>query len=86
MNPSKPVNHMRRYAVGSAFAAVILLSPVAAFLMVVAIELLIDLSMAAGARALAAVAVTCVGLLLSRKFSRSSSRVIGGKCERIARV
>jgi hypothetical protein len=35
---------------------------------------------------LAAVAITCVGLLLSRKFSRSSSRVIGGKCERIARV
>jgi hypothetical protein len=73
MNPSKPVNHMRRYAVGSAFATVILLSPVAAFLMVVEIELLIDLSMAAGARPLAAVAITCVGLLVSRKFSRSSS-------------
>ena len=44
MSPSKPANAVRNYAVGSAIAALVLLGPVAALLMVAAAEMLIDAS------------------------------------------
>src|SRR5262252_6270251 len=50
MNLSKPVNPIRNYASGSVIAALILLSPVIAFLMVIAAEMLIDLLMVGGTK------------------------------------
>ena len=51
MNLSKPVNPTRNYAVGSVITSLILLSPVVAFLMVIAAEMLIDLLIVGGERA-----------------------------------
>ena len=48
MNLSKPVNPIRNYTFGSVIAALILLSPVIAFLMAIAAEMLIDLLMVGG--------------------------------------
>jgi hypothetical protein len=70
MNLSKPVNPIRSYAFGSVFAALILLSPVLAFLMVIAAEMLIDLLMVGGTSAVCAVAAGGIGLVLCRKFWR----------------
>ncbi len=70
MNLSKPVNPIRNYAVGSVITALILLSPVIAFLMVIAAEMLIDLLMVGGTSAVCVVAAGSIGLVLSRKFSR----------------
>ena len=67
MNLSKPVNPIRNYAFGSAIAALILLSPVFAFLVVIAAEMLIDLLMVGGTNAICAVAAGGIGLVLSRK-------------------
>ena len=68
MSPSKPANPVRNCAVGSAIAALILLGPVAAFLMVAAAEMLIDLLIVGGTSAVCAVAAGGIGLVLSRKF------------------
>ena len=70
MNLSKPVNPIRNYAFGSVIAALILLSPVIAFLMAIAAEMLIDLLMVGGTSAVCAVAAGGIGLVLSRKFRR----------------
>jgi hypothetical protein len=70
MNLSKPVNPIRYYAFGSVFAALILLSPVLAFLMVIAAEILIDLLMVGGTSAVCSVAAGGIGLILCRKFWR----------------
>ena len=70
MNLSKPVNPIRYYAFGSVFAGLILLSPVLAFLMVIAAEILIDLLMVGGTSAACAVAAGGIGLVLCRKFWR----------------
>jgi len=70
MNLSKPVNPIRNYAFGSAITALILLSPVVAFLMAIAAEMLIDLLMVGGTSAVCAVAAGGIGLVLSRKFWR----------------
>ena len=51
MSPSKPANPVRNYAVGSAIAALILLGPVAALLMVITAEMLIDLLIIGGTSA-----------------------------------
>ena len=48
MSPSKPANPVGNYAVGSAIAALILLGPVPALLMVAAAEMLIDLLIVGG--------------------------------------
>ena len=48
MNLSKPVNPIRNYAFGSVITALILLSPVVAFLMAIAAEMLIDSLMVGG--------------------------------------
>ena len=66
MSPSKPANPVRNYAVGSAIAALILLGPVAALLMVAAAEMLIDLLIVGGTSAVCAVAAGGIGLVLSR--------------------
>jgi len=70
MNLSKPVNPIRCYAFGSVFAALILLSPVLAFLVVIVAEMLIDSLMAGGTSAVCAIAAGGIGLVLSRKFWR----------------
>jgi len=68
MRPSKPANPVRNYAIGSAIAALILLSPVVAFLLVIAAEMLIDLLVVGGTGAVCAVAAGSIGLVVSRKF------------------
>jgi hypothetical protein len=70
MSPSKPANPVRNYAVGSAIAALILLGPVAALLVVSAAEILIDLLIVGGTSAVCAVAAGSIGLVLFRKFWR----------------
>ena len=75
MSPSKPANPARNCAVGSAIAALILLGPVAALLMVAAAEMLIDLLIVGGTSAVCAVAAGSIGLVLSRKFWRRSEVV-----------
>jgi len=70
MNLSKPVNPIRNYAFGSVITALILLSPIFAFLVVIAAEMLIDLLMVGGTSAVCVVAVGGIGLVLSRKFWR----------------
>jgi predicted lysophospholipase L1 biosynthesis ABC-type transport system permease subunit len=70
MNLSKPVNPIRNYPLGSVITALILLSPVVAFLMVIAAEMLIDLLMVGGTSAACVVAAGSIGLVLSRKLWR----------------
>jgi hypothetical protein len=70
MNLSKPINPIRNYALGSTITALILLSPVLAFLMVIATEMLIDLLMVGGTSVICAVAAGGIGLVLYRKFWR----------------
>jgi hypothetical protein len=70
MNLSKPVNPIRNYAFGSVIAALILFSPVLAFLVIIAAEMLIDLLMVGGMSAVCVVAAGGIGLVLSRKFWR----------------
>ena len=67
---SKPVRPIRNYAFRSVIMALILLSPVIGFLMVIAAEMLIDLLMVGGTSAVCAVAAGSIGLVLSRKFWR----------------
>jgi hypothetical protein len=61
MNLGKPVNRIRNYAFGSVITALILLSPVVAFVMVIAAEMLIDFLMVGGTSAVCAVAAGGVG-------------------------
>ena len=75
MNLSKPVNPIRNYAFGSVIAALILLSPVIAFLMAIAAEMLIDLLMVGGTSAVCAVVAGGIGLVLSRKYWRRTEVV-----------
>ena len=81
MNLSKPVNPVRNYAFGSAITALILISPVVAFLMVIAAEMLIDLLMVGGTSAVCAVAAGGIGLVLSRKFWRRPQAMHQSKLE-----
>ena len=62
---------VRNWAVGSAIAALVLLSPALAFLMGVAAEVVIDLMMEAGLAGICAVAAGVIGWVL---FRRRSSR------------
>jgi len=63
------MNGVRNWAVGSVIAALVLLSPTVAFLMVIAAELLIDLRMEVGITAACALATGAIGLVLYRKRS-----------------
>src|SRR5436189_127333 len=69
-DPGPVADPARNYAVGSAIAALILLGPVAALLMVAAAEMLIDLLIVGGTSAVCAVAAGSIGLMLFRKFWR----------------
>jgi hypothetical protein len=81
MNLSKPVNPIRYYAFGSVITALLLLSPVIAFLMVIAAEMLIDSLIVGGTSAVCAVAAGGIGLVLSRKFWRRREVVQQSKPE-----
>ena len=81
MNLSKPVNPIRNYAFGSVITALLLLSPVIAFLMVIAAEMLIDSLIVGGTSAVCAVAAGGIGLVLSRKFWRRREVVHQSKPE-----
>ena len=81
MSPRKPANPVRNYAIGSAIAALILLGPVVAFLMVIAAEMLIDLLMVGGTSVVCAVAAGAIALVLSRKFWRRPEVVHQSKPE-----
>ena len=70
MNLSKPVSPIRNYAFGSVITALILLSPVFAFLVIIAAEMLIDLLIVGGTSAVCAVAAGGIGLVLSRRLWR----------------
>ena len=70
MNLSKPANPIRNYAFGSVIATLILLSPVFAFLVIIAAEMLIDLLIVGGTSAVCAVAAGGIGLVLSRRLWR----------------
>ena len=78
---SKPVNPIRYYAFGSVITALLLLSPVIAFLMVIAAEMLIDSLIVGGTSAVCAVAAGGIGLVLSRKFWRRREVVQQSKPE-----
>jgi hypothetical protein len=60
---------LRNWAVGSVIAALILLSPIIAALMVISAELLIDLLMEARLTAVCIAAAGVIGWVLSRKRS-----------------
>ena len=77
MNLSKPVNPIRDYAFGSVIAALILLSPVFAFLVVIAAEMLIDSLMAGGTSAVCAIAAGGIGLDKSGQIVDNSARGFG---------
>jgi hypothetical protein len=81
MNLSKPVNPIRNYAFRSVITALILLSPVIAFLMAIAAEMLIDLLMVGETSAVCAVAAGGIGLVLSRRFWRRPEVVHQSKQE-----
>jgi hypothetical protein len=81
MNLSKPVNPIGNYAFGSVITALILLSPVVAFLMAIAAEMLIDLLYVQGTSAVCAVVAGGIGLGLSRKFWRRPEVVHQSKPE-----
>jgi hypothetical protein len=63
------MSSVRNWAVGSAIAALLLLSPVVAFLMVISAEMLIDFAMEAGATAVCIGPVGAIGWVLFRKRS-----------------
>jgi hypothetical protein len=62
------MNSVRKWAVGSAIAALILFSPVIAFLMVIVAEMQIDLLMEAGTAADCTIVAIGIGWVLYRKF------------------
>jgi nitrate reductase gamma subunit len=75
---------VRNWAAGSAIAMLILLSPVGAFLAVIAAEVLIDMLMEAGVTGVCAVTIGVVGCVLFRRILRSeTARQSGAKevCE-----
>jgi hypothetical protein len=65
---SDKLSNVRNWTVGSAIAALILLSPVFALLMFITAEMLIDLLMEGGATAVWAVAASGMGWVLFRNL------------------
>jgi hypothetical protein len=61
------VSNVRNWAVASAIAALILLSPIAAFLMVITAEMLIEVGIEARVPAICAAAAGAIGWVLFRK-------------------
>ena len=60
---------VRNWAAGSAIIALILLSPIVAFLVVIAAEMLMDLVMKVGVPVVCAVAAAVIGWVLFRRMS-----------------
>ena len=60
---------VRNWAAGSAIVALILLSPIVAFLVVILAEMLIDLVMEVGVPVVCAVAAAVIGWVLFRRMS-----------------
>jgi hypothetical protein len=60
---------LRTWVVWSVVAAVLLVSPVLAFLLIIAAEMLIDLLMEAKATTVSAIAVGAIGWVLFRRIS-----------------
>lgn len=63
----RSVSNVRNWAAASAIAALILLSPIVAFLVVITAELLIDVAIEARATAICATAAAAIGWALLRK-------------------
>jgi hypothetical protein len=84
MSPSKPAHPIQNYAFGSVITALAVLSPVVAFLMVIAAEMLIDIVMVGATSAACAVAAGGIGLVLSRKFWRRLEVVLQSEPELVA--
>jgi hypothetical protein len=68
MNVSTRQRPIRGYVIGAAISALALLSPVIAFLMLIAAEALTDLLLAAGTGAIYCIAAVAIGWVLFRKF------------------
>lgn len=68
MNLGKQINSVRRHAGGGIVSVLILFSPVAAFFVLIAAEVLVDVLLVAPNDALCAVAACLTGLVLSRKL------------------
>jgi predicted signal transduction protein with EAL and GGDEF domain len=60
---------VRNWAVGSAIFALFLLSPVVAFLVVIAAEMLIDVALAVGLPVVCAIAAAVIGWVIFRRVS-----------------
>ena len=60
---------VRNWAAGSAIVALILLSPIVAFLVVIVAEMLIDLVMEVGVPVVCVVAAAVIGWVLFRRMS-----------------
>jgi hypothetical protein len=62
------MSSVRKWAVGSVIAALILFSPIVAFLMLMVLEIQLDLLMEAGMAADCTIAAGAIGWVLYRKF------------------
>jgi hypothetical protein len=62
------VSSVRNWAVGAAIAALILFSPIVAFLMVIVAEMAVDLLMVAGGPADCTIAAGVIGWVLFRRY------------------
>lgn len=67
---------VRYWTVASVIAGLTLLSPVVAFLMIIATEVLIDALMEAGTTVVSAIAIGAVGWVLFRRFWQPSDRAV----------
>jgi hypothetical protein len=63
------MSSVRHWVLGSVIAALILLSPALAFLMVITAEMVIDVAMVVGAIEICAIAAGAIGWVLFRRMS-----------------
>jgi membrane protein implicated in regulation of membrane protease activity len=71
----------RNWAAGAAIAALMVLSPIVAFLVVIAAEMLIDLVMEAGVPVVCTVAAAVIGWVLFRRMSSDPELVHQSEAE-----
>jgi hypothetical protein len=88
MHLSNRFGPTRRYAVGALSAAIILLTPAVASVLLIVAEALVDLLLVGGTGAALAIAAGVIGLSLSRKRWRRALNfgVVRGGFRRIAHV
>jgi hypothetical protein len=72
------MSSVRNWVTGLAIAALILLSPILAFLMVIVAEMQIDLLMEAGTAADCTIAAGAIGWVLFRKYRAQSEAPYSG--------